>query len=105
MRKIKKTTMGLMAVLLMTGSASAADTFTIPVSITMPAIPGVNTPLIEEQTTKTQGNVTLPKETPEVIQKAQPREQNTTLEKTTTIIEEEARQEKTLIFVKTFYAR
>lgn len=49
----------LIAFLSSTGIA-LADSFSIPVSLIMPAIPGVNAPLIEEEAVKAQSQINNP---------------------------------------------
>lgn len=85
-------------------AAFAAD---IAVSITIPAIPGVNAPLIEEQTTQPKKTGVEPQEN------TAPAKENTlktqgddnVTDQISTQVQQEIQDQKTLIFVKTFYDR
>lgn len=57
---LKKLIIGLIIFLSLADISFAADSFTISVSCTIPAIPGVNAPLIEEETIKTGTGATAP---------------------------------------------
>ena len=46
---IKKLMVGLTMLLFLTDMASAGDSYTISISCTIPEIPGVNAPLIQEE--------------------------------------------------------
>lgn len=62
-KNLKKLIIGLMIFISITiGAAFAGDSFTIAVSCTIPAIPGVNAPLIEEEISKTDTQATAPQE-------------------------------------------
>lgn len=102
--KITALLTGLLLPLAFANIALAVD---IPISITIPAIPGVTVPLIEEQAIQNsapaQENATILQETNSKVQLTEPLKNET--EKTTTLIEQQVQQEKVLIFVKTFYER
>lgn len=92
-----------MILLFVTDAAQAGDGLSLSVSCTIPAIPGLNVPLIEEETLKTQADtareekVELQIETteqpPQTIQEDTPKEQLTDQE------------QNALVMVKTFYSR
>lgn len=94
---------GLLILLFLTDMAQAGGGLSLSVSLTIPAIPGLNVPLIEEETLKTGGNtareekVESQKETteqpPQTIQEDTPNGQSTDGE------------QNTLVMVKTFYSR
>jgi len=106
-KKITTLLAGLLLLLTCTNIALAVD---IPISITIPAIPGLNVPMIEEQSVQT-NNTPMQENTANLqdanatatTQQSKPiiKEE----EKTTTLIEQQVQQEKVLIFVKTFYER
>jgi hypothetical protein len=94
---LKIFSLGLIIGLVFVDAAFAGGTFSFSVSCTVPAIPGVNAPLIEEETVK-------PKE---VLQQTQKTEANK-LEKPITETKEEQITDKTqqpMIIVKTVYDR
>ncbi len=106
-KMLKVITLLLIALLSATGIA-LADGFSIPVSVIMPAIPGVNVPLIEEQTVKTQEGQTVKTEIDYNAQQ-QIAAQNKATKQSQSLIQQDiplmANQEGPLFLVKTFYSR
>ncbi len=102
---IKNALVVLMFLLSLTGAASAVD---IQVSCTIPAIPGVNVPLIEEETRIPPEDSTNTQESQTVFAKAN-EPQKTPQEQTSTLIQQENQlttaNEQPLIIVKTLYDR
>lgn len=94
----------LIIILFFTGAAKAAESMVYSVSCSIPEVPGLNAPLIEEETIKPQPN------TPEV--KIDNDTKGKTEEQISTIVEEDtgktpsvADKEKSFIIVKTIYSR
>ena len=94
---------GLMILISLTNTAHAGDGISLSISCTIPAILGLNVPLIEEQTLKTQANIHME-------QKTEP--QKETLEQSPEMIQEDTQGEKligeeqnSLVLVKTLYSR
>ena len=80
----------------------AGDSLSLSISCTIPVIPGVNAPLIEQETSKTVETAAQPKAKPE--ERIQPQ--------TPTMIQEDSQEEKTAsdgqksaVIVKTIYSR
>lgn len=82
---IKKSVSGLILYLFFANYCLAGDTFSIPVSCTIPAIPGVNVPLIESES----------------VRAASENTQKT--DEQTAMIEENAQTNPTSFVVKTMY--
>lgn len=83
----------------------AGDNLSIPISCTIPAIPGVNAPLIEEETFKTKVDTPQPPKV-ESQQETQPQT------KSPPMIQEDSQKkkiinedQKSLVIVKTIYSR
>jgi len=92
-----------MILISLTNTAHAGDGISLSISCTIPAIPGVNVPLIEEETLKTQTDT-------HIAQKTEP--QKETQSETPTMIQEDNQEEKligeeqnSLVLVKTLYSR
>ena len=103
MRKIlRESIIGLM-ILLNIVSVARAESISLSMSCTIPAIPGVNAPLIEQE--KPQAKTDNPAQlTVSAKQETQP--QTATLIQQDTKIEKETSQtENSLVMVKTFYSR
>lgn len=99
----RKFIIGVIISLLLTGVAYAGDTLSLSISCTIPAIPGVNAPLIEEETltTKEDPNIKEKIESQEAIQPQSP-----------AMIQQDNQEEKlmyggqnSLVLVKTIYSR
>jgi hypothetical protein len=110
MNKIFKKSMNLMGLVIIvsiyTNLAWAADSATYAVTCSIPAIPGVNAPLIEEAIPKTQLNNSLQQQS--IQNDSNNNEQNKTME----VMKEElkdttdlAKGESQTIIVQTFYSR
>ena len=104
MKRIRMISMlGLIIWLCLANLVFAGDNLSIPISCTIPAIPGVNVPLIEEETFKTKTD------TP---QQPKVESQQETQPQTPAMIQEDTQGEmvisedqKSLIIVKTIYSR
>jgi len=93
----------LTIVLSMTGLALAGSTATVTVSCSIPLMPGLNTPLLEAETVKTQEETSVEQKTQEPKQTKQ---ENETLMSQESVREEKAAEVgKTAMTVKTYYSR
>lgn len=63
-----KGTIGLMIILSTVNLSLASDNISIPVSCTIPAVPGLNAPLIKEETVKTGETEEIKTDSPIMIQ-------------------------------------
>ena len=95
--------MGLMILLFLMDAAQAGDGISLSISCTIPAIPGVNAPLIEGETLKTQTDSTTQ-------QKIEP--QAETQSQTPVMVQQDTQKEEitseeqdSLVTVKTLYSR
>jgi len=105
---LKKVAISLMVLLSTVDVTLAGDSYSIPISVIMPAIPGVNTPLIEEQAVKTQEGQTV--KTPvDYNAQQQIAVQNNVPEQSQNLIQQDkpliSNQEGPLFLVKTLYSR
>jgi len=98
----KKSIIALIMILTFTWMAQEGDSFSFGESCTIPAIPGVNAPLVEEERQNTKVEASAQKEEPQKEPSAQSPaliQQDSQEEKTT------AQEQKILATVKTVYSR
>lgn len=79
--------------LLLAGVACAGDNLSLSISCTIPAIPGLNAPLIEEETLKVESQKEIQPQSPTMIQQDNQEEK---------LMYEE---QNSLVLVKTIYSR
>ena len=84
----------LIVLLFLTDAAQAGDGLSLSISCTIPAIPGVNAPLIEEETLKTQADDSTVQSQPPVMLEEDSKEEKVTNE-----------EQNPLAMVKTIYSR
>ena len=96
--------MGVIFLLSLADIVLAGDNLSMSISCTIPAIPGLNAPLIEEETSKTDMDVPVQSKTESQTEVQSPApamiEQDTQEEK---VIQEE--DQKSLVMLKTIYSR
>lgn len=106
MKKASKIVVTFAFLISLTGIATAVD---IPVSVTMPAIPGVNVPLIQEETTQEPANTNENKEINAAPIQTKESQVIPQRQQTLTLIQQDNQlttlNEQPLITVRTLYER
>jgi hypothetical protein len=93
----------LIPALVYTHTATAGEIISLSVSCTIPAIPGLNAPLIEEETVKTEADT--PAESNPDAQKPPLPEASQTIQQDDQKKELSYQGQKSAVIVKTFYSR
>lgn len=101
----KKYLLVLIIIALLSGPALAGDTYSFKVSCTIPAIPGVNAPLLEEEKLNTASAKETEKELTVIKNEAQQREKPAELKQDAQEKQITQDVQKPLVMVRTVYER
>ncbi len=85
--------------------ALAGNNISLTMSCTIPAIPGLNAPLIEQETTKTQQPSVATMQQQVIPQKEAPEETSVIVQEDSQEVKEASQNAAPILMVKTFYSR